>query len=145
MSNADLLLGREPFETRVPRKRQRASRAPAPTEKQIANAIKNRLALYGCLVQANPNEERSRSAGRARKIENTILGFPDLTVIGPDGRVAFLELKRLGAKPSNDKARAHWARQEAFRDTLRRMGHTAELVHSQDEACDVLRAAGWPV
>ena len=123
-------------------KRPRKARAPIPTEKAIASAIKSRLAFYGCLVQANPNEERSKRAGSARKIEHTISGFPDLTVIGRDGRIAFLELKRPGAKPT-PSTQAHWDRQAEVRDTLARMGHVAVIVRSQDDAFAVLQDAGW--
>jgi hypothetical protein len=139
----DLHLGREPLDTAIPRgRRAKRVKAPQPSETQVVNAIRNRLALYGCLCQVNPNEAKSRN-GEGRKILGTILGFPDLTVIAPDGRVAFFEVKAPGAKPSGEKGRAHWARQAETRATLARMGHLAALVRSQDEAVDTLRAAGW--
>jgi hypothetical protein len=141
MTTADLLLGREPIDTAMPRKRQRASKAPKPSETAVVNAIRNRLALYGCVCQVNPNEAKSRG-GQGRKILGTISGFPDLTVVAPNGRVAFLEVKAPGAKPSGDKGRAHWDRQAETRATLARMGHVTALVRCQDEATQVLRNAG---
>ena len=120
----------------------RKPRALTPTEAAIVSAIKSRLALYGCVVQANPNEARSAAKGYGSKIANTILGFPDLTIIGPNGRVAFLEVKRPGAKPSKG-TQAHWDRQANVRDMLARKGHVTALVRSQDDAVAVLQGAGW--
>jgi len=146
MSNVALLLGDEPLDTAIPSRRRAPKRRTLKvSEGTVVNAIKSRLALYGCLVQANPNEARSAAAGRGMKIRNTILGFPDLTVIGPDGRTAYLEVKAPGAKPKNEHDRAHWQRQADTRATLARMGHVTAMVRDQDEACAVLRAAGWRV
>jgi len=142
----DLLMGDEPIETEIPSRRRPKKRvAPKVSEGMVVNAIKGRLALYGCLVQANPNEARSAAVGRGIRIRNTILGFPDLTVIGPDGRTAYLEVKAPGAKPKNERDKAHWQRQADTRATLARMGHVTALVRDQDEACAVLREAGWRV
>jgi hypothetical protein len=142
-ANCALFMGEEPLEPAPRPKRKRAS--PKVTETAIVNAIRARLILSGIVCQANPNEARSAALGAARHIRGTILGFPDLTCIGPAGRVAFLEVKRPGAKPSGAKAKAHWGRQEATRAMLARMGHLTALVRCQDEAAAVLRAAGWPV
>lgn len=139
---ASALLGDEDDVILTPR-RKRSTRAPQPSEAQVENSIRSRLAFYGCLCQKNPNEARSAAAGRALHIRGTILGFPDLTVIVPGGRTAYLEVKAPGAKPRNAKQRAHWARQAEARATLARMGHVVALVTSQDEAVAVLRAAGW--
>lgn len=145
MSSADLLLGREPLDTTIPTARRRKATKPKVSEALVVNAIRSRLALYGCLVQVNPNEARSAVVGRASKIRGTISGFPDLTIISPDGLVAFLEVKAPGAKPTNAKAKEHWARQAEVRATLARMGQTVALVRDQDEACAVLRGAGWAI
>jgi hypothetical protein len=139
----DLHLGREPIDTAMPRKRP--AKAPQPSETQVVNAIRNRLALHGIICQANPNEARSAAAGRGLKIRGTILGFPDLTVMSGDGRTAFLEVKAPGARPRNAKATAHWQRQAETRATLARMGHLTGLVRDQDEAVELLRQAGWRV
>lgn len=142
-ATAALLMGDEPLEPAARPKRK--TRATAPSEAAVVSAIKARLALYGCIVQANPNEARSALLGVGSKIRNTVTGFPDLTVIGPAGRAAFLEVKAPGARPRDAKQKAHWERQAEVREMLARMGHITGLVRSQDEAADMLRAAGWPV
>ncbi len=123
--------------------------APPPSETQVENSIRSRLQLHGCLVQKNPNEAMSkltaRTKGRGTKIAGTIKGFPDLTVIGPEGRVAFLEVKKPGARPRDDRQKEHWATQDEIRETLIRKGHVAAQVRSQDEAVEFLRAQGWPL
>lgn len=53
-ATARLLMGDEPLEP--PARKPRKARAPRPSEAAVVIAIKARLALYGCLVQANPNE-----------------------------------------------------------------------------------------
>jgi hypothetical protein len=136
-ATARLLMGDEP-----PARKPRKARAPRPSEAAVVIAIKARLALYGCLVLANPNEAGSAARGGGWHIRNTMLGFPDLTIIGPCGRTAFLEVKAPGAKPKPSNL-AHWQRQAEVRETLARMGHVTGLVRSQDEACDLLRGAGW--
>ena len=67
--------------------------------------------------------------------------FPDLTIICPAGRVAFLEVKSL--RDSRAKNPAHWQRQEDTRATLARMGHLVAVVTDQDQAVETLR--GWGV
>jgi hypothetical protein len=132
-ANAALLMGDE----------QIISSLPRATEDEVVTSIVARLQMHGCIVQANPNEARSSAAGRGMKIKHTHLGFPDLTVIGPGGRVAFLEAKAPGVRPNNAKKRAHVERQGAVRAAIAGLGHTTGVVSGQDEAVALLRAAGW--
>jgi len=53
------------------------------------------------------------------------LGFPDLLVVMPDGRVRFVEVKREKGRVS--PAQEHW------RDRLTRMGHDAMIVRPKEE------------
>jgi len=107
-------------------KRKAPRKAPQPSEKQVETAIINRLMFYG-----------------VSKILGTISGFPDLTVISSDGRTAYMEVKTPKAKPRNAKDAAHWRRQADILASLRRMGHKAEIVRSQDEAVALLQEWGW--
>jgi len=124
-------------------KRKAPRKAPQPSEKQVETAIINRLMFYGVLCQPNRNEARSAAVGRSAKILGTISGFPDLTVISSDGRTAYMEVKTPKAKPRNAKDAAHWRRQADILASLRRMGHKAEIVRSQDEAVALLQEWGW--
>ncbi|MFN7882823.1 MAG: VRR-NUC domain-containing protein, partial [bacterium] len=99
--------------------------------------------FYGVLCQPNRNEARSAAVGRSAKILGTISGFPDLTVISSDGRTAYMEVKTPKAKPRNAKDVLHWKRQAETQEMLRRMGHKAEIVRSQDEAVALLQEWGW--
>ena len=110
----------------------------AAPERTIQIAIKRRLALSGVVCCHTPNaSKRSVIAGRMLKAEGMITGFPDLTVIGPSGRVAFLEVKA-------EKGRTSPA-QEDILAMLQRMGHAVAVVRSQDDAVAALQEWGWPV
>lgn len=113
-------------------------KAPAPTERAIQIAIKDRLTFHGCLVAHVPNAaKRSAVAGRRVKQEGMITGFPDLLVYRA-GKHALLEVKRPGYSPS-----AVSASQRDVHAALARQGFTVAIVTSQDEAVQTLRAAGW--
>lgn len=129
----------------APPKRKARPKTPKVSEKQVQDAIRNRLFLCGVLCQINPNEARSAAFRRALKIGGTVSGFPDLTVMSSDGRVGFLEVKTPNAKPRNEKDRLHWQRQADIQNVLRRMKQNVAVVRSQDEAVETLQAWGWPV
>lgn len=141
MSSADLLLGREPIATAIPRKRQRAGKAP--TEAQVQNSIRHALVMWGCYVQVISNEARAAGAQRGAVIRGAVSGHPDLLVLGPHGRSAHLEVKAPGWRPS--KSAAHHARQAETRERIARLGHVTGIVTSIDETRELLRAAGWPL
>jgi hypothetical protein len=66
----------------------------AAPERAIQIAIKRRLALSGVVCHHSPNAgKRSVIGGRMLKAEGMITGWPDLTLVGPDKRIAFLEVK----------------------------------------------------
>ncbi len=143
MATADLLLGREPIDTAIPRKRQRAAKAPKPSETQVQNSIRHALVMWGCYVQVISNEARAAGAQRGVRTRGAISGHPDLLVLGPDGRSAHLEVKVPGWRPS--KNAAHHARQAETRERIARLGHITGIVTSIEETRDLLRAAGWPL
>lgn len=138
MSNSDLLLGREPLETRVPRKRQRA---PQASEAAIQRAILDWCRWHRIYAAHIPNAgPRSIIAGRRLKGEGMRKGFPDLALYGPGGRHALLEVKRPGFRPS-DVSEA----QREVHERLRELGATVAIVTGPEDAEQVLRAAGWPL
>jgi hypothetical protein len=110
----------------------------AAPERAIQIAIKRRLALSGVVCCASQNaEKRSAIRGRLLKQEGMITGWPDLTLVGPDKRVAFLEVKA-------EKGRTSVAQDDCLA-MLRRMGHDVAVVRSQDDAVLMLQEWGWPV
>jgi len=54
------------------------------------------------------------------------LGFPDLLIVMPNGRVRFVEVKRADGRVS--------PAQEVWRDRLTRMGHDAMIVRPKEKA-----------
>lgn len=105
-------------------------------ERAVQIAIINRLALYGVECWSIPNEaRRSIVAGRMMKAAGLTPGAPDLICIGPEGRVAFLEVKAPKGVVSERQADVH--------ERLRRKGHVVAVVRSQDDAYAVLEGAGW--
>jgi hypothetical protein len=110
----------------------------AAPERAIQIAIKRRLALSGVVCHHSPNAgKRSVIGGRMLKQEGMITGWPDLTVVGPGGRIAFLEVK--SAKGHTTDA------QDDCLGMLQRMGHDVAVVRSQDDAVLMLQEWGWPV
>ena len=110
----------------------------AAPERAIQIAIKRRLALSGVICQHSPNAgKRSAITGARLKQEGMITGWPDLTVVGPGGRIAFFEVKA-------EKGRTSDAQEECL-SMLRRMGHDVAVVRSQDEAVLLLQEWGWAV
>lgn len=118
--------------TAAPRKRK------AQPEAAIQRAIIARLKLSGIVCHHSPNAaKRTVIGGRRIKQDGMITGWPDLTVVGPEGLVAFLEVKAPGGRLS--------AAQAEIGRMLIHMGHLWTVVHSQDEAVGTLQAWGWPV
>jgi hypothetical protein len=84
------------------------------------------------LLFAVPNAgKRSVIGGRMLKAEGMITGWPDLTLVGPDKRIAFLEVKA-------EKGRTSAAQDDCLA-MLRRMGHDVAVVRSQDDAVLMLQ------
>ena len=110
----------------------------AAPERAIQIAIKRRLTLSGIVCHHSPNAgKRSVIGGRMLKQEGMITGWPDLTVVGPGGRIAFLEVK--SAKGHTTDA------QDDCLGMLQRMGHDVAVVRSQDDAVLMLQEWGWNV
>jgi hypothetical protein len=138
MSNADVLLGREPLDTAVPRKRQRTAKAPAASERSIQIAIRDALRWHGIRSQHSANEgRRSAVMGRRLKQEGMRPGWPDLKIWKPGTPplVGYLECKAA-------KGRISPAQEECIA-SLRADGFPVEVVRSVDEALAAIRAWGW--
>ena len=116
-----------------------AARKPkAQPEAAIQRAIIARLRMSGIVCHHSPNAaKRSVIGGRRVKQDGMITGWPDLTVVGREGLVAFLEVKALGGKLS--------PAQGEIGMMLMRMGQVWAEVRSQDEAVAVLQQWGWDV
>lgn len=126
----------------------RASRAPAPLEKDVQEAVVawlRRVLPSGSVVQAVRNEAAPRSKAphararfhAARKKAGLEWGFPDLVLIVP-GRTLFLELKR----PVDGEVRASQADMHA---RIRATGHTVGVATCIDTARRALLDAGVPL
>ena len=115
-----------------------APKRKAQPEAAIQRAIIARLRLSGIVCHHSPNAaKRSVIGGRRIKADGMITGWPDLTVVGPEGLVAFIEVKAPGGKLS--------PAQREIGTMLRHMGHIWTPVYSQDEAVEWLQAWGWDV
>jgi len=95
-----------------------APKRKAQPEAAIQRAIIARLRISGIVCHHSPNAAK-RSVIGGRRIK------------------AFLEVKAPGGKLSPAQAE--------IGEMLRRMGHTWEVVHSQDQAVIWLQAWGWDV
>ncbi|CAB4155746.1 VRR-NUC domain containing protein [uncultured Caudovirales phage] len=110
----------------------------AQPEAAIQRAIIARLRMSGIVCHHSPNAaKRSVNGGRRVKQDGMITGWPDLTVVGPEGLVAFLEVKAPGGKLSPAQAEIGMM--------LMRMGQVWAEVRSQDEAVATLQQWGWDV
>ena len=115
-----------------------APKRKAQTEAVIQRAIIARLKLSGIVCHHSPNAaKRSVISGRRIKADGMITGWPDLTVVGPEGLVAFLEVKAPKGRLS--------AAQMEIGGILQLMGQCWAIVRSQDEAVAVLQQWGWDV
>lgn len=115
-----------------------APKRRAQPEAAIQRAIIARLKLSGIVCHHSPNAaKRSVIGGRRIKQDGMITGWPDLTVVGPEGLVAFFEVKAPGGQLS--------AAQREIGEMLCRMGQTWQVVRSQDAAVAWLQAWGWDV
>lgn len=107
------------------RRKAKAPKEAAPKrgnpERDAQRAVVGWLRKAGCIVNAAVNEQAARSNdpgerarfGAARKASGVTSGFPDLTVITPGGRIAFVEMKSAVGKLSE-------AQRELHADMLRR-------------------------
>jgi len=115
-----------------------APKRKAQPEAAIQRAIIARLKLSGIVCHHSPNAaKRSVIGGRRIKADGMIAGWPDLTVVGREGLVAFLEVKAPGSKLS--------PAQGEIGMMLIHMGHTWAEVRSQGEAVAALKKWGWDV
>lgn len=123
------------FEKALARK-AKAKRRANP-ESAIQRAIMETLGYHGLLVVRIPGQGVLRNAGteKARITRSPMSGYPDLLVLGPDGRSAWLEVKTCTGKLS--------PLQRERIEALGRLGHTAAVVRSPEQALAVLREAGW--
>lgn len=112
--------------------------APQPTESQVQRAILNYVSRSHPAAMAwhVPNGLGGHTARQKirRHREGVRAGVPDLTVCWPGGVTVFVEVKKPGGEVSEAQA------DRILR--LRRMGFTAGIVASLDEAIALFRQAG---
>jgi len=123
-----------PFSYQPPRE------AEPGTEAQIQARLIAALRLRAPSVRvvSVPNEGL-RSVGAAARLRATGMraGFPDLIVLGPDGRCAFLEMKARGGSLSKEQVGwCFW---------LAQMGFPVAVFRDHMAACEWLRSLGFPV
>ena len=69
------------------------------------------------------------------KADRVRAGFPDLTVLGTNGRIGFLEVKTPSGTVQDSQRR--------MIEQLGVLGHQAAIVRSKDDARDALIEWGW--
>jgi hypothetical protein len=90
----------------------------------------------GVFAMALPNAgKRSPQGGQRMKAEGLVAGAPDLVVVLPGGRTAWLELK-------NGKRGTQSVAQKGMQFRLTALGHPYGLAHTLDEALEFLEKVG---
>jgi hypothetical protein len=128
--------------SRLPPMKRRAPKglkgAPQPTELQVQRAILNYItkAHPAAMAWHVPNGMGGNTdAQRLRRFrEGVRAGVPDLTILFPQRIAVFVEVKKPGGGVSDAQA------ERILR--MRRMGFTAGVAASLDEAMDLFRQAG---
>lgn len=97
------------------------------TETDIQNQIRCDLSRYGTVARMNTGVFFTED-GRAVKCG--IPGMPDLLFIGPNGRVAWIEVKTPKGRPSEEQKR--------FLKMLQEKGHRAGIARNTEEALKII-------
>ena len=109
-----------------------------PSEHLIQVRLVNELkakAAPGVFWFAIPNQSnRGAVSGQKMKDEGVVSGVADLCVMLPQGRVAWLEMKKPGGRLSDT--------QKQFRDQCNLLGHPWAVAYSVQEALIYLRSWG---
>ena len=90
--------------------------------------------LHWCAIP-NGGKRDMRTAVKLKR-EGVKAGTPDIVILLPEGRVAWLELKIKGGSLSLE--------QQAFRKICQRLGHHWALIKSVDDAKEFLTAISGP-
>lgn len=114
----------------------------ASPEDDVQRDVLSFCAAHGVMAAAVPNgavlagdaTQRARQMN-ALKRSGLVPGFPDLVLIGPHGRVAFVEVKAEGGRLSPDQKRiGEW---------LIGTNHNYAVVRSLDDIKDSFFEWGW--
>ncbi len=111
-------------------------------ERQIQRSIRRYLTGLGYTSVAVPNGSQlaGGAVSRARqmsalKLDGLTVGFPDLIVFAPEGRVGFIEVKTEGGRLSEAQANVrYW---------MTRDGHKHAVCRSIDDVTETLEKWGW--
>lgn len=98
------------------------------TETDIQNQIRIALSKYGVVIRQNTGNFELKDG---RRIVCGVKGLSDLLFVGSGGKVAFLEVKSDKGKPSPEQLN--------FIKKMHELGHRAGIVHSVEEALEIIR------
>lgn len=93
----------------------------------LQNKIRVRLSELGCIVLRHDVGVFSAPNGSIVRVGT--IGEPDLTVIGPNGIVAWIEIKIAPNKPTKE--------QIAFMKRLQELGHKCGVAYSVEDAISI--------
>jgi len=97
------------------------------TETDIQNQIRCDLSAYGIVIRMNTGLFFTKDG---RPVKCGIPGTPDLLFLGPDGTIAWIEVKTEKGKPSPDQKR--------FLKMLKDIGHKAGIARNTREALEII-------
>ncbi len=88
-----------------------------PLEAKVESKVTHFARKRGCMV--------------VKLTPQGVRGWPDCLLLGPDGRVLFIEFKRRG--------KVARALQHAVHRRLRKLGHRVEVIDCADAGCNAVR------
>lgn len=97
------------------------------TETDIQNQIRIALSKYGIVIRLNTGNFELKDG---RRIVCGVKGLSDLLFIG-NGKVAFIEVKNINGKPSQEQLN--------FIAAMQKFGHRAGIAHSVEEALEIIK------
>ena len=100
---------------------------PHQSETTLQNLIRCELSKHGIVLRLNTGVFKTFDGNT---VKCGIPGTPDLLFLSRDGKAVFLEVKTATGKPS--------AEQINFIETVRKMGFSAGIVRSVDEALELI-------
>lgn len=114
----------------------------AQPESRLQRAILTHLRGLGFFPVHVPNgsklagtPEQRKRAGARLKADGLVPGFPDLIVLGTEGRTGFIEVKAEGSYQQDT--------QKACEARMKAMGHHYAVCRSLDDVDETLARWGW--
>lgn len=115
------------------------------SEKTIQNEIRVGLSAHGIVFRCNAGDFWQGTVVWSKEFKQNVLinmrrvqglpeGFSDLLYVGTDGRVAFIETKKVKGTPSPE--------QENFLDLMKECKHRAGIARSVEDAMRIINGEG---